>query len=57
MGSTVDVWFSVKASKGKESNWIPIKEGKAFEALFRFYGPEDTLFDKTRVLSDIEKMN
>jgi hypothetical protein len=53
---TVDVWFGPKAPKGKESNWIPTKADGRFEALFRFYGPEQPLFEKTWVLPDIEKV-
>jgi hypothetical protein len=36
-----------KAPAGKESNWVPTKSGGEFEVLFRFYGPEKPLFDKT----------
>lgn len=51
---TVDVWFGPKAPAGKESNWIPTKAGARFEALFRFYGPKKSLFEKTWVLPDID---
>jgi hypothetical protein len=44
------------APAGKESNWIPTKSGGAFEVLFRFYGPEKPLFDKTWKLGDIEEL-
>jgi len=53
---SVDVWFGPKAPKEKESNWIPTQADGRFEALFRFYGPEKSLFDKTWVLPDIEKV-
>jgi hypothetical protein len=53
-GST-DVYFGPKAPAGKEKNWIPTQSGGRFEALFRFYGPEKALFDKSWVLPDIEK--
>jgi hypothetical protein len=49
----MDVYFGPTASAGKESNWIPTR-GRDFEVLFRFYGPEKPLFDKTWVLPDIE---
>jgi hypothetical protein len=39
---------------GKESNWVPTSAGGKFEVLFRLYGPEKALFDKTWVLGDIE---
>ncbi|TIN22701.1 DUF1254 domain-containing protein [Mesorhizobium sp.] len=52
---TVDLYFGPKAPAGKESNWTPTKPGGRFEVLFRFYGPEKPLFDKTWILPDIEK--
>jgi hypothetical protein len=52
---SVDVYFGPKAPEGKESNWVPTKPGGQFEVLFRFYGPEKPLFDKTWKLPDIEK--
>jgi hypothetical protein len=53
-GST-DIYFGPKAPSGKESNWIPTSANGNFEVLFRFYGPEKALFDKTWVLPDIEE--
>ena len=53
---SVDVFFGPKAPAGKESNWVPTKAGRGFEALFRFYGPEKPLFDKTWKLPDLEKL-
>jgi hypothetical protein len=52
---SVDVFFGPKAPKGKESNWVPTSAKGKFEVLFRLYGPEKPLFDKTWVLPDIEK--
>jgi hypothetical protein len=52
---SVDVYFGPKAPAGRESNWVPTKPGRQFEVLFRFYGPEKPLFDKTWKLPDIEK--
>jgi hypothetical protein len=51
------VWgiFGPTAPGGKESNWVPTNAGGGFEVLFRFYGPEKPLFDKTWTLPDIEK--
>ena len=46
-----------EAPEGKESNWIPTKAGGRFELVFRFFGPEPALFDKTWVLPDLEQMN
>jgi hypothetical protein len=53
---SVDVVFGPKAPDGQEANWIPTKSGGRFEALFRFYGPDKPLFDKTWVLPDIERV-
>jgi hypothetical protein len=53
---SVDVYFAPKAPEGKASNWIPTDARGRFEALFRFYGPDKPLFDKTWVLPDIEKI-
>ena len=53
---SVDVWFAPEAPEGKESNWIPTKAGERFELVFRFFGPEPALFDKTWVLPDLERI-
>jgi hypothetical protein len=50
---SVDVYFGPKPPTGKEANWVPTKD-RDFEILFRFYGPEKSLFDKTWALPDIE---
>jgi hypothetical protein len=52
---SVDIYFGPKAPAGKESNWVPTNPDGGFEVLFRFYGPEKPLFDKTWQLPDIEK--
>ena len=53
---SVDIYFGPQAPARKESNWVPTKHSGQFEVLFRLYGPEKSLFDKTWVLPDIEKM-
>ena len=53
---SVDLYFGPKAPEGKEANWVPTDAKGRFEALFRFYGPDKPLFDKTWVLPDIEKI-
>jgi hypothetical protein len=53
---SVDIYFGPKAPDGKESNWVPTKLGGQFEVLFRLYGPEKPLFDKTWKLPDIEEV-
>jgi hypothetical protein len=54
---SVDVYLGPQAPAGKESNWVPTSTGGGFEVLFRFYGPEKPLFDKTWKLPDIERMS
>ncbi len=51
---SVDVYFAPKAPKGLESNWIPT--GEDFFLLFRLYGPDKPLFEKTWKLGDVERV-
>jgi hypothetical protein len=51
---SVDLYFGPDAPEGKETNWTPTDPNGKFEILFRFYGPEPSLFDKRWVLPDIE---
>jgi hypothetical protein len=51
---SVDVYFAPKFPVGLESNWIPT--GEDFFLLFRLYGPEKPLFDKTWKLHDVERV-
>lgn len=51
---SVDLYFAPKALKGLESNWIAT--GEDFFLLFRLYGPDKPLFEKTWTLDDVEKM-
>ena len=53
---SIDVYFGPVAPAGKESNWIYTAPGKRWFTLFRFYGPEKALFDKTWKLPDIEQV-
>ncbi len=53
---SADIHFGPEALPGKESNWVPTSADEQFEVLFRFYGPEKALFDKTWKLPDIEEM-
>jgi hypothetical protein len=52
-----DVYFGPKAPAGKEESWLYTAAGKPWFAVFRFYGPEQALTDKTWVLPDIQTMN
>ena len=51
---SVDLYFAPSAPKGYESNWIPTRE--RFWIAFRLYGPQESLFDNTWSLPDIEKI-
>jgi hypothetical protein len=52
---SVDVYFGPAPPAGRGSNWVPTSTDGGFEVLFRFYGPEKPLFEKTWRLPDIEK--
>jgi hypothetical protein len=52
---SVDICVGPKAPAGKDSNWLPTSASGNFEVLFRFYGPDKPLFDKTWRLPDVEK--
>ena len=54
---SVDIYFGPQAPADKESNWVPTDPGRKFEVMFRLYGPEKALFDKTWRLPDIVRVN
>jgi hypothetical protein len=53
---SIDIWFGPAPPEGKEANWVPTRADGRFEVLFRFYGPEKPVFDKTWMLPDIERV-
>jgi hypothetical protein len=53
---SADVYFGPKPPIGEESNWVPTDPKGTFEVMFRLYGPEKPLFDKTWKLPDIEEV-
>jgi hypothetical protein len=53
---SVDVYFGPKAPNGKETNWLPTVPGKNYFLIFRFYGPQPALFNKSWKLNDVEKL-
>jgi hypothetical protein len=53
---SVDVFFGPAAPQGRRENWVPTRAGGGFELMFRFYGPERPLFDKSWRLPDIERL-
>lgn len=54
---SVDVYFGPEAPAGKDANWVPTNPARQFEVLFRLYGPEKSLFEKTWKLPDIERIS
>jgi hypothetical protein len=52
---SVDIYFGPKAPSGLEANWIPTASGKPWFTLFRLYGPDKPLFDKSWTMTNIEK--
>jgi hypothetical protein len=50
-----DLYIGPKAPQGRDTDWLPTKPGERFELLFRFYGPEKLVFEKSWALPDIEK--
>jgi hypothetical protein len=53
---SVDIYFGPVAPKGKERNWVATSSAGRFEVIFRFFGPERSLLDKSWVLPDIENV-
>ena len=53
---SVDVFFGPNAPLGRHSNWIYTAPGRQWIAMFRFYGPQKALHDKTWRLPDIERI-
>lgn len=51
---SVDLYVSPAKPDGHEKNWIPSIAGKAWFALFRFYGPTEPYFGRSWQLPDIE---
>ncbi len=52
---SVDVYFGPEPPEGLRSKWI--QTGEDFFLIFRFYGPQKPLFEKTWTLPDVERVN
>jgi hypothetical protein len=52
----VDLYFGPKVPAGQESNWLYTPVGQGWCPWFRFFGPEQTLFEKTWKIPDIEQL-
>lgn len=53
---SVDLYFGPQAPAGRTSNWIPTA-GRDFFLIFRLYGPEKTIFDRSFKLPDVERVH
>jgi hypothetical protein len=53
---SVDILFGPEPPKGASRNWLPTEAGARFEVIFRFYGPQPPLFDKSWVLPDLQPL-
>jgi hypothetical protein len=53
---SVDLYLGPKPPALKEPNWIYTAPGRNFFTIFRLYGPEKPIFDKTWRLPDIERI-
>lgn len=51
---SVDVYFSPRAPKGYENNWIQTIPGKSWFTIFRVYGPLEAWHNKTWTTGEIE---
>jgi hypothetical protein len=51
---SIDIYIGPKAPAGQESNWIHTPAGQGWWPWFRFFGPEQALWDKAWKLPDIE---
>ena len=45
-----------QAPAGHESNWLETPAGNGWWPWFRFFGPEEHLFEKTWKLPDVERL-
>ena len=52
---SIDLFMGPTKPEGKEQNWIPTFEGKAWFPYFRLYSPKKEFLDKSWILPDIEK--
>ena len=52
-----DIYFGPNAPAGKENQWVKTIPGKGWFTYVRMYGPEESLFDGTYKLPDIEKLD
>ena len=54
---SVDVYFGPKAPQGRESNWVQTATDKRWFIMFRFYGTQPAVYDKSWSMGDMETLN
>ncbi|MNN77769.1 hypothetical protein D3C81_1942630 [compost metagenome] len=54
---SIDLYLGPQPPKGHETNWITTQPGQPFFTLFRIYGPEKGIVDRSWVLNDIQKLD
>ncbi|MCY1411695.1 hypothetical protein D9M71_270850 [compost metagenome] len=54
---SVDLYFAPKPPAGHENNWIGTQAGQPFFTLFRIYGPEQAIVDRTWAMNDIQRLD
>jgi hypothetical protein len=53
---SVDVYFGPEAPQGHEGNWVQTAPDKRWFIMFRFYGTQPAVFDKSWTMGDIETL-
>ncbi|MCY1396999.1 hypothetical protein D3C76_938880 [compost metagenome] len=54
---SVDLYFAPRPPPGQESNWISTQPGRRFFLLFRLYGPQQAILDRSWLLNDIVRID
>jgi hypothetical protein len=54
LDGSVDVYFGPESPVGHETNWIYTAPDASWFTMFRFYGPEPAVFDRSWQLPDLE---
>lgn len=53
---SVDIYFGTEPPAGFESNWLP-SAGEDFFLIFRFYGPQKSVYERSWRLPDVERID
>lgn len=54
---SIDLYFAANPPTGKEANWVPLANGRDFALLFRLYGPQAPLSNKSWKFSDLVQVD